>query len=139
MGIDNHDDDIWGELIHAYTRKEAIADGVLVNLMQGELGVLVKQAGFKYPIAMTATAFKSFVELTPAAKRAGHDMKGRLWDILMMFKLAIRQSEPGEQTLFFEFWAVTDTRRPTQCKLKSVIGPDDDGAPCITLMLPDED
>lgn len=139
MEDNNHDDDLWGELAHSYTRKEAIADGVLVDLMDGELGVLVNQAGFKFPIAMTATAFKSFVELTPAAKRAGHDMKGRLWDILTMFKLAIRQSKPGEQTLFFEFRAITDTHHPTRCKMKSVIGPDDGGAPCITLMLPEED
>ena len=39
-------------LIHRYTRAEAIADGVLVDV-----SALAKEAGFKYPMALTATVY----------------------------------------------------------------------------------
>lgn len=125
-------------LIFSYTRKQAIEDGFLVDLMQGEWEKLVRQAGFKYPIAMTATAFSKFVELTPAAEDAGNDLKGRLWDILMMLYWSIRRNSSRDQ-IIFEFVCVVDQPRPTRHTLKAVIGPDDAGEPCITLMLPDED
>ena len=44
------------DLIHSYSRKQAIEDGVLVDLMQPGLVELVKEAGFRFPIAMTSTA-----------------------------------------------------------------------------------
>jgi hypothetical protein len=35
------------ELIHSYTRRQAIADGVLVDMEQDELGQLRREAGVK--------------------------------------------------------------------------------------------
>lgn len=125
-------------LINSYTRKQAIDDRVLVDLMQGEWGELVRQSGFNYPIAMTATAFSKFVELTPKAEQAGNDIKGRLSDVLTMFRHAMRQNFDDRQILF-DFICVVDQIRPTRHTLKGVVGLDDDGKPCITLMLPDED
>lgn len=134
--IDNGFEDC--EVIFKYTREQAIADGVLVDLMQGELGKLVKDAGVKYPMAMTATAFNQFVDLTPTARKVGNDIKGRLWDILTMFRYAIRRSI-DDQEIIFKFLCVVNSRKPTLCFLKATIGPDDNGSPCITLMLPNED
>ncbi len=48
---------IFGDPISVYTRRQAIEDGVLVNLMQPETVGLVKEAGFRFPVAMTTTAF----------------------------------------------------------------------------------
>ena len=61
---------IWEEadVIYAYTRQQAIEDGVLVDLMQPGLVELVHNAGIKFPVAMTAEAFSDYVELTPMAK-----------------------------------------------------------------------
>lgn len=41
--------EIFGEPIGAYTRRQAIEDGVLVDLMQAETVALVREAGFKFP------------------------------------------------------------------------------------------
>ena len=125
----------------AYTRKDAIADGVLVDLSQGELSELVRQAGFVYPIAMTCTAFERYVAVTPAAQAAGNDVKGRLWDILTMLRLAIRrlEAETRSENLTFQFLCIVDAAEPVLAELKAIIGPDDDGDPCLTLLLPDED
>ncbi|MFP3869034.1 MAG: DUF6573 family protein [Desulfobacteraceae bacterium] len=130
--------EFWGEVIFAYTRKQAIADGVLVDLMQGELGELVKEAGFRYPIAMTAEAFAEYVDLTPAAKKAGCNLKGRLWDVLTMLHWAIKRASDTNE-LIFKFYAVTDRPKPRLCRLKSVVGPGDQGEPVITIMLVNQD
>lgn len=136
------------DIISQYTRADAIEDGVLVDLMQhptpeepdvDDLAELVRTAGFRWPIAMTAEAFGRYVELSPAAKRAGCDIKGRLWDVLWMMKQAIRRSREGGTELRFTFLCVTERVRPTLCTLKLVTGPDDNGEPCMTIMLPEED
>ena len=62
-------DDLWSDadIIDTYTRRQAIEDGVLVQLSgpgyQGDPWVpeMVAEAGFRYPVAMTATAFCSYV------------------------------------------------------------------------------
>ncbi len=56
---------LWGEPIHTYTRAQAIADGILVDLTtatddQGQR--LCQQAGFKIPVAMTQTTWAKTVE-----------------------------------------------------------------------------
>jgi hypothetical protein len=132
-------DPIFGEIIHSYSRAEAIEDGVLVDLMQGEFASLVRQAGFKFPIAVTAAVFERYIELTPAAKRACNDVNGRLWDILWMLKAAIRGASGQTSELLFELRCISESMRPSRVTLKSVCGPDDNGDPCITIMLRDED
>lgn len=131
------DDDFWGEPMHSYTRKEAINDGYLVDLMQGEWGELVKQAGFRFPIAMTSAAFGQCVAVPPIAK--GQDEKGRLWDVLWMLKMAIKRSKPNQSQLLFQFYCTVDKPEPELCTLKCVVAPDDDGQPCFTILLPEED
>ncbi len=43
-------------LIHAYTRAQAIADGMLIDASK-----LAKEAGFKYPVALTSAAWADCV------------------------------------------------------------------------------
>jgi hypothetical protein len=132
------------EVISRYTRRQAIEDGVLVQLSgPGYVGDkwvpdMCREAGFRFPIAMTIEAFSQYVDLTPAAKRACNDMKGRLWDVLWMLKNAIRRSQSGSE-IHFELRCVVDRLRPSRVKLKALCGPDDDGSPCITIMLPEQD
>jgi hypothetical protein len=140
------------EVIHSYTRKQAIEDGVLIDLADAKLGELSKLAAqlrYQYPIAMTATAFNKYVLPSERAKQMGQCGAGRLWDLLAMLKYRIQQSEPGQHTLLFnfycQFWEGDETLdldqdvEPELCTLKCVVGPDDDGSPCLTIMLPDED
>ena len=39
------------DLIHRYTRAEAIADGVLIDV-----SAVAREAGIRYPVALTAAA-----------------------------------------------------------------------------------
>jgi hypothetical protein len=130
-------DDVFGPVVHSYSRLQAIEDGVLVDLMQPELAPLVREAGFKFPIAMTTTAFSKAVAPIDGELPAGQDLKGRLWDVLWMLKLAIRASAGGSELCFRV--SVWNGRRREVVKLKSVCGPGDSGEPVLTIMLPDED
>jgi hypothetical protein len=127
-------------VIDTYTRQMAIADGVLVDLMQPEFIDLVRNAGIRFPVAMTAVAFQDYVELTPKAVEACNDIKGRLWDVLWMLRTEILKNRGTNlREILFQFYCVTDRIKPTLCTLKSVVGPGDDGEPVITIMKPEED
>lgn len=149
--------DFWTDapIISRYTRRQAIEDGVLVQLSgPGYAGddwvpATCQEAGFRFPLAMTTAAFVDCVspidgdgmKLAPC-----QDIKGRLWDVLWMLKQAIRTHRGPTNLIRFSLRRVpnipTGSRchpRPQLVNLKAVCGPDDDGEPCITIMLPEED
>lgn len=133
----------FGEVLSSYSRRQAIEDGVLVCISgpdyEGDpwMPDMCRELGFKFPIAVTAAVFRECIELTSAAVRACNDMRGRLWDVLFMLKLAIRHSQ-GD-TVLFEYRCVTKSTRPSRVRLKSICGPGDDAEPVLTIMFPDED
>jgi hypothetical protein len=66
------------------------------------------------------------------------DEAGRLWDVVWMARHAVCESPPGPLA-WVRLYVRNDNRRPKLVRLKAVCGPDDDGRPCITIWLPDED
>ena len=120
------------KLIHVYTRAQALADGVLVDASR-----LAPEAGFKVPVALTAAAWELCVTV-PSGAKAAQDETGRLWDVLMMCRYAIRGQKLEECDLRFGLAVVTG-RGSELVTLKAVMGPGDDGRPCLTIMLPEED
>ncbi len=135
---DQPSDEIFGEVIHSYSRAQAIEDGVLVDLMQGETRALVLEAGFKYPVAMTATAYSEAVAPFGGDLPEGQDLKGRLWDVLMVLRHVIRRSTGGS-VISFAVVVYRGEGKNEVVSLKSVCGPGDDPEPVITIMLPGED
>ncbi len=121
------------DLIHRYTRAQAIADGVLIDVTPN-----AREAGFKYPVALTAAVWARCVAVPPGV--LCHDEAGRLRDVLTMLRFAIRGSEGGPEVRF-GVHVRNDNREgiPPLVRLKALCGPDDDGSPCLTVMLPDED
>ena len=117
--------ELFGEVISSYSRAQAIEDGVLVDVTE-----TAREAGIKYPVALPRAVFERCVAL-PKRYRGLEDVKGRLWDVLSMFRFAARR---GGDTLLYKLIV---TRRTVI--LKAVIGPGDTPEPVITIMLPDED
>jgi hypothetical protein len=120
-------------LIYSYSRAQAIDDGVLVDVTE-----TAKEAGFKYPVALTRTVWNGYVEVPAGVE--GQDEAGRLWDILFMLRLAARRGD-ADSVILFQLHVRNDNRdrTPPLVELKAVCGPNDDGSPCITVMLPGED
>lgn len=128
---------IFGPAIHTYSRAQAFADGELVDL-SGLFIQDVREAGIKYPLACTRAVFAECIELTPAAKRACNDVKGRLWDVLSMSRFAMRRTTSNQAKVYVHLRVVRKRVRPTPTVLKLVVSGGDDGEPVLTLMFPEE-
>ena len=130
METANHE--IFGEVIHSYTRAEAIEDGELVDVSD-----VAREAGFRFPVAMTRTVWGKYVEVPPGV--SFQDEQGRLWDILYMLMNMIRRNRVPSDTMKFSLMVRNDNRRPKLVTLKSICGPGDNSEPVITIMMTDED
>ena len=88
----------FGEVISTYTRAQAIAEGVLVDA-----GAIAQEAGYRWPVALTAAAWSDCVAWTDADSEAQvhQDPSGRLWDVLFMGAYAIRTHGGGGDRLHF--------------------------------------
>ena len=126
---------IFGEAISCYTRAEAFNDGVLVDLMQGELGQVSRQH-YKYRIACTLGVF-TLIRKAVEHPDWGNDYCGVLHDILTMSKSTYAQ-KLDRSTVLFDV-RITGTGSKCTHSLKLVVGPGNDMEPVITIMLPDED
>ena len=122
--------EIFGDLIYSYTRAQALADGVLVDVSER-----AKRAGIKYPTACTAGVW-ALIDCLPnwalnsdTNTLAGVVVNTRLAEVLRALLAAILQARGTDRVPFealdFALWA--------QC------GPGDTGAPVITIMLEGED
>jgi len=121
-------------VIHTYTRREAIADGVLIDVTE-----TAKEAGFKMPVAVTASVWADYITVPTGVE--GQDERGRLWDVLMMLRFAIRSGKGSGSIIRFRLYVRNDNREADlpEVELKAICGPNDDETPCITVMLPEED
>ena len=135
------------QLIYAYTRADAIADGFQIPVPTD----LSHEAGIRYPVYITRSVWFRYVE--PDCTMPEQSEEGRLWDILSIFsKYASKCSgnqfnftlccqlpselPPGIYEKFLE-----DNRYIREVTLTAKIGPDDlyDPTPAITILFPDED
>jgi len=120
------------EIIYAYTRKDAIEDGVLIDVSD-----LAREAGFKWPVAVTAAVWAEYVCVPEGL--AWQDEDGRLWDILHLLLLSIRRTKTVTTRLTFQVHVQTARDKAELVTLTAHSGPDDEGKPCLTVMLPGED
>jgi hypothetical protein len=130
----NTNESIFGEVIYAYTRKQAIADG-----FQVEVSKTAQEAGIRFPVFITRTAFDAYVTVPPNV--SGQDEAGRLWDVVWMLRFAIRKAVSGQSRLPFALYVRNDNRAAKLVKLVAMCGAldIDDPQPAITITLPDED
>jgi hypothetical protein len=130
--------DLFGTPISQYTRKQAIDDGVLIDVTE-----FSKQFGFCISVAMTNTVWLDCVRWTEAdnKRQTYQDESGRLTDVLSMARFAIRKNS-NVSRLPFQVYRVPAKGRGTKPKLVELhmhIGPGDNAEPVITIMMPNED
>jgi hypothetical protein len=126
--------DIFGPVLYTYSRSQAVADG-----LQVEVSKVAEEAGIRFPVFLTSAVYDSFVRVPPGV--AGQDEAGRLWDVVWMLRFAIRKAQHGQARLPFALYVRNDNKAPRLIKLVAMCGPldIDDPRPAITIMLPDED
>ena len=129
----------FGDVISTYTRAQAIEDGVLIDV-----SAMDREAGFKWPVAMTSAAWADCVAWTDddSVRQVHQDQSGRLWDVVFMASHAIRTSRNSGDRLSFQLYRVPRDGHSTKAvrtTLKLIVGPGDTGQPAMTIMLPYED
>jgi hypothetical protein len=121
-------------IISVYTRDQAIEDGFLVDVSD-----MAKEAGFKWPVAVTRRVWDEIVTPTPYDAQRGQSETGRLWDVLWMARLAAKANKDDRDSVPFQVLVLCD-RKHRKVTLKLVLSFESpEGGPCLTIMLPDED
>ena len=122
-------------IVYAYSRSQAIADGVQVEVTK-----VAHEAGIRFPVFITRGVFELCVAVPPNV--SCQDEAGRLWDVVWMLRFAILRARPEVQRIPVALYVRnSDTERARLVKLIATVGPldIDDPQPAITVMLPDED
>jgi hypothetical protein len=126
--------EVFGPVIYAYTRKQAIEDGYQV-LLTDEHAKLARQAGWKYPVYLTRGVW-DLIEQAVEAKQYCNDMSGVLWDVLFMARFGSNISEDIRAFTVI----ITGFGRKRNHLLYIQVGPTDidDPTPAITIMMPED-
>jgi hypothetical protein len=124
--------EFFGELIFAYTRAEAIKDGVLVDVSK-----LAQEAGFRYPVAMTAAVWETCVRVP--GDIPGRDESGRIWDLINVLRWLKLRVEVREQEFEFTLAIPQSSGTIEDVFLKSLCHLGDAGEPVVTIALRHED
>lgn len=119
------------DLIFVYTRADALADGVLKDLTK-----LAREAGFKYPTAITAAAWAAAVE--PPDDCPGQSVVGRAWDVLQLLRWQAENAGQSDR-IAFQLSIQVSANAWHDIALMAMVHPGDEAEPVITVMLPEED
>ena len=128
-------DDEW-PVISVYTRAEALADGVLVDVTSS-----AREAGFRYPTAITQTLSAALVS-EGSEGVPGQSFSGRLWDVLWLARLAAARS--AQDRITFQVLLAQADPHSADCvayqeiTLSAVCSPGDLGEPVITIGFPSD-
>ena len=128
-----------GPVISIYTRRQAIEDGVLVDVTE-----TAREAGFRIPVALSRSVWDRLVAL-PEDYRGFQSESGRLWDVLWMarhYALGAPNSDRVRMCVLVRDVRkdLCDSNRPPRRHFPIVaIGPGDSSEAVITIMFPEDD
>lgn len=125
------EDDAW-DLIHAYSRAEAIAEGVLVDVSE-----VAGDIGWNVSVALTQAVYESCVRVPTGA--VGTEEEDRLRGLLRMVGIAAAAHVLSTGAFSLTVSAKNLERRDDAFTLKVVCAPGDDGEPVVTVMFSHED
>lgn len=130
--------DIFGEVIHAYTRANALEDGELVDVTEWASADKGFMGGFKVPVALTRSAWAA-IEAIPASLEGLADVRGRAHDVLWMASLAARSAaRAGKTRVGFKVILPSKGTRKRNRILVIDSGPGDAGEHVITIGFPED-
>jgi hypothetical protein len=126
-------ENFFGGVIYAYSRSQAVADGVQVDVTK-----TAQEAGIKFPMFLTRAVFDAYVAVPEGV--TGQDEAGRLWDLVWMARFAILRSHGHTDRLTVALYVRNDNHRAKLVKLIATCSAldIDDPQPALTLMMPDE-
>lgn len=120
--------EFFGEPIHTYTRRQALEDGVLVDVTPRAQGL------FRVPVALTAALMGEIESLPPVMGDRDAAVASRVEEILGGAAEAGRTSGPADRVIFTV--RIGTGKGPRTLDLLAVSGPGDRGEPVVTIGFP---
>ncbi len=121
------------ELIYSYSRAQAIADGVLIDVT-----AQARDTGFKLHSVVSDNLFNGYIVPPKGLEGEGQSVEGRLHDVLWMVLVAARKQSEGSYVETDVLFLMAPGRQE-KVKVVAVVGPGDEGEPVLTIMLPGDD
>lgn len=122
------------DIIYSYSRSQALADGVLVDVSE-----LAREAGFKLPVAVSDNLYHGYLTPPPELAKEDQSLEGRLWDALSVLRYAIKAAPSTDRISFSVLFQMASDTEPVPVELLAVCGPGDSGEPVITIMTPSDE
>ncbi len=129
----------YGPVLSAYTRAQAIKDGILVDVSD-----TAREAGFTIPVAITRAVWNRLIAL-PEGYQGFQDERGRLWDVLWMARhYALRASDSDRVRMCVLVRDIREDLRDSNRAPRKhfpivAIGAGDEGEPVVTVMFAEDD
>jgi hypothetical protein len=130
-------EELFGPVIHSYTRAQAIEDGQLVDVT-----TVAKEAGFTLPTVVTRHVWEDCVAWSDDEEYP-QDESGRLWDVVFMARAAAGRSRDTDLVKYMLNVVPRGTKANAAFAARPVslwlhIGPGDAGEPVLTIMFPED-
>ena len=125
----NSSDADFGQVVYAYTRKQAIADGEQIDVTQ-----TAQKCGIRYPMFITRAVFENFVAVPEGV--TSHDEAERLLNAVWGTRMAILRNRRGLDRIRVVLHVHNGQRRAKRVQLVAVCSAFDidNPQPTITLM-----
>ncbi|BAH76712.1 DUF6573 family protein [Solidesulfovibrio magneticus] len=120
-------------IIFSYTRKQAIEDGVLIDVTEQ-----ANRLGFKVNTCVTGHLYGDYLAPPAGLAGEGQSLEGRLHDLLFRTLIAAKSSSAGDRVEFDVLFLMKPGRWDTVHVL-AIMGPGDHGEPVLTIMLPEDE
>ncbi len=120
------------EVIHTYSRKEALEDGTLIDVTE-----FARLHGFKIPCAIT-TSLWGYIGVSPELAEIGQSVDGRLKDVLFLLLMEIRKASADTDRIRYQVDFLVEPDTSQTVEIIAMVGPDDDMKPCLTIGLPED-
>ena len=120
-------------VIFSYTRKQAIEDGVLIDVTEQ-----ANQLGFKVNTVVTDHLYGDYLTPPAGLEGEGQSVEGRLYDLLFRTLIAAKTFGARDRINFDVLFLMSPGKWAT-VKILAVMGPGDHGEPVLTNMLPEDE
>ena len=120
-------------LVYSYSRAQAIADGVLVDVT-----AQAKETGFKLHTVVTDNLYHRYIVPPTGLEGEGQSVEGRLHDTCWML-LAAARTQPNSSRVVTDVLFLMAPGRQEKVRVIAVVGPGDGGEAVLTIMLPGDD
>jgi hypothetical protein len=122
------------EPVYSYTRRQALDDGVPVDLTD-----FAPNHGIIFPAACTAGVYHRYLVPDKTLQSQGQTLEARIHDLLSTLAAAIKGQRLSADRLTFQTTFLMPRGRQVTVTFTCICGPDDAGDPVLTILLPGED